>query len=97
MSSFSLIFPDEIVFALMADDIDVDGTIVKGEFREIYDAKELKDRIDMIFPTVEIMQSDESLFTSNSIVTFNGQTYGVLRTMPENTLTVLVILRESLL
>jgi hypothetical protein len=95
--SFSLNFPDTKVFDVLGDDIDVNGTIIKAEFKELYDKESLVDRIDMINPTLEIKNENLPLFTTNSVVTFNGESYSVLRFMPEDSNTTLVMLRQLIL
>jgi hypothetical protein len=80
MPSFSLDFPDELVFDILGDDLEVTApgqqmVIVKAPFETINDEDELARRMAANEPTIPIKATDAGHFVKGTLVAFNGVTY----------------------
>lgn len=100
MSSFSLEFPDEAIFEVLGDDIEIiekstGDTIatIKGEFKSEHQEKEYGEHIDLVYDVVEVMKRDLHYFNVRlNNVGFNGKTYSILKTIPIDSMNDLVVL-----
>ena len=100
MASFTDTFPDSAVLAVLGDDIthikSGGGTeLFKGEFEMKYLEEELGDQIDIIYPVVELNNSDAASVTNRSKIKVGPTTYRVLKKRPINVGKTQVILRSN--
>ena len=89
---------DYDIFGLLGDEITVINTgvseVINAEFITVLDSDELIKRGDVIYPTLEIMNSDTGLFSKGTTINFNGKSYLFVRKQPKDSLTTECVFRN---
>lgn len=99
MASFTNTFPDAAILAVLGDDITHiksggGSVILKGEFEFKYLEEEIGDQIDIIYPVVELNNSDAKDINKKSRIKVDGNTYKLLKKRPINAGKTQVVLRS---
>ena len=101
MSSFTDMFPDANILDILGDDIEhlkASGgapEMMKGEFEMKYLDEELGDRIDIIYPVVELDNADAAKIKKDSKIRVSGTLYKISKKRPIAVGKTQVVLRSS--
>ena len=101
MTSFTDLFPDSAILDVLGDDIEhlkaSGGTpeIMKGEFEMKYLDEEVGDRIDIIYPVVELNNADATKIKRDDRIRVSGTVYKILKKRPIAVGKTQVVLRSS--
>ena len=98
MASFTNTFPDAAILLVLGDDIEHiksggGSDILKGEFEFKFLEEEIGDQIDIVYPVVELNNSDALAIKKTSRIKVYGKVYKMLKKRPINAGKTQVILR----